>query len=203
MKNKNYTIKPKIHILSNGELAEPQYFKDFKDHIEAHTVKIIHYKRFLGKAPWKFINEAVDYKINLSNSGDLVAENGDQVWCVFDIDSFYDQNSEAFKSAMALANGNGVFLAWSNECFELWFVAHFCSITNAIPRMDYHKKLKKSFKDKSLGKYEKNREKMFNLLLPFQNMAIKNAKKFLKSNEIEKNPSTSVYLLVEELNKLK
>jgi hypothetical protein len=202
MKHTKFTIKPRILILSNGELAEPQYFQDFKDYIQANTVKIIRSKQFYGKAPFELINIVAEYKEKLENANKFIEKDGDQMWCVFDVDDFFADNSKDFKAAIALAHERGIHLAWSHECFELWFLCHFSSVSSAIPRVDYHKKLKKFFKEKGLGQYEKNMNHIFEKILKHQETAIKNAKKIFSKDKVEKNPSTAVFLLVEELLKI-
>jgi len=49
-------------------------------------------------------------------------ESYDQVWCVFDRDSF---SKEQFNTAIQMAESRGFQVAWSNEAFELWYVLHF------------------------------------------------------------------------------
>ncbi|MBP8181837.1 MAG: RloB domain-containing protein [Acidimicrobiia bacterium] len=44
----------------------------------------------------------------------------DEVWCVFDVDEH-----ERFGQAVASARNNGVQLAISNPCFELWLLLHY------------------------------------------------------------------------------
>jgi hypothetical protein len=44
----------------------------------------------------------------------------DQVWCVFDCDD-HPLVSEAIKQA----TDNGIRVAYSNPCLEIWFVLHF------------------------------------------------------------------------------
>jgi len=59
----------------------------------------------------------------------------------------------------------------------------------------------KHFNDMGLGAYVKNMKTMFLPLLPYQEMAIKHAKKLCKKGEVQNNPSTAIHLLVEELLK--
>lgn len=195
-------IKPRIFILSNGQLAEPQYFQDFKDHLRAKSINVINSKSYHGKAPWILINKAIEHKKKLKDCGKFVEKDGDQFWCVFDVDNYWNDNPKAFTAAISLAHKHGIRPAWSNECFELWFLCHFTAVTSAIPRNDYHKKLKKFFKEKGLGEYSKNMEHIFSPLLQFHETAVKNAKKLLLKAKVETNPSTSVIKLVEELKKL-
>ena len=192
-------MKPRIYILCNGELAEPQYFQDFKDHLRAHNILIKYKKEFLRKAPWDFIEMAIKFKGEEASNYKFVQEDGDQVWCVFDVDNYWDENENKFRKALKLANDNGIRIAWSNECFEFWLLCHFVFIDSDIPRKDYDKKLQKYFKDKGLGEYRKNMKGLFNPLLQFQDIAVQHAKKLYKKGSVQANPSTAVHLLAEEL----
>ena len=127
---------------------------------------------------------------------------GDQLWCVFDVDNYWKDNKSAFIDAISLAEQNDIKLAWSNECFEVWFLCHFALLSTTLPRNDYHIKLGEHFKKKGLGVYKKNMNKVFKILLTYQPEAIKNARKLLKKGMLGKNPSTSVVELVEVLNSL-
>ena len=123
------------------------------------------------------------------------------MWCVFDVDEYWKENKNEFKKAINKAFNNDINLAWSNESFELWFLLHFNQLTTPISRNDYNKKLKDLFKKKFSADYKKNMNGVYNLLSDFQAEAIKNAKIIFKNNKIEKNPSTAVFLLIEEIFK--
>lgn len=196
---KKIEMKPRIYILCNGELAEPQYFQDFKDHLRAHNIIIRRKKEFLKKAPWAFIEAAVNFKDEEESKGMFFQEDGDQMWCVFDVDNSWGDNEKKFRDALKLAHENGLKMAWSNECFEFWFLCHFAFYNSAVPRMDYHKKLAKHFNDARMEVYEKNMTGAFGPLLPYQETAIKHAKKLYKKGAVQNNPSTAIHMLVEEL----
>ena len=92
-------------------------------------------------------------------------------------------------------------MAYSNEAFELWYILHFEFVNTVIPRKDYEKKL-----TKLLGyQYHKNSDSIYDDLIDKKNNAIKNAANLLKlynpQNPARDNPSTTVHLLVQELNK--
>ena len=104
-------------------------------------------------------------------------------------------------------------MAYSNEAFELWFLLHFIFINSTIARKDYNKKITENFR-KLTGnkKYKYDKVESVQLLIEKiknkESEAIKNAKKLLKqygdeNSFLKKNPSTTVHLLVEKLNKLK
>lgn len=47
----------------------------------------------------------------------------DEFWCVFDVE--WPHNHPGLAEAVAVAAGNGIRLAISNPCFELWLALHF------------------------------------------------------------------------------
>jgi hypothetical protein len=190
---------PKISIFHQGRIAELDYFQDFKHFLAAQDTGVIienHTKKTAGKAPWQVIEEAIKYRKQKKVS----KKDGDQIWCVFDIDDFYKNNQEKFEKSLKEAAEKNIKIAYSNECFELWFMLHFEQISTAIFRKDYENKLQTSFKKIGVD-YQKNLSGIFNKILTLQPEALKRAKKIFKENQIENNPSTSVFLLVEELNK--
>jgi len=194
-----HKIKPKFYICCNGEIAEPKYFKEYKDFLKSRTI-VVEYKKFKQLAPWKLIKKAIYKKEILEKKGKFCKKDNDQCWCVFDVDEFWNQNSKKFKIAVQLAKNNNIHLAWSNECFELWYLLHFQTLNTKIPRSDYHTKLKKHFKKAKLKPYIKNCS-VFSKIENKQVTAIKNAKQIYKNNDVQKNPSTSIFKLVEEINK--
>ena len=92
-------------------------------------------------------------------------------------------------------------VAYSNQAFELWFLLHYDYHNAAISRGHYIEKL-----TARLGTpYEKATEDMYTQLLCLQNDAIKNAKrlygKYRPADPARDDPSTTVFLLVEQLNR--
>lgn len=47
----------------------------------------------------------------------------DEFWCVFDVE--WPRNHPGLTDAIEQARQNGIWLAISNPCFELWLVLHF------------------------------------------------------------------------------
>ncbi len=99
------------------------------------------------------------------------------------------------------SGGLNIHVAYSNEAFEIWYLLHFYFHDAATSRTQYKKML-----TARLGfPYKKNDPAMYDHLLHSQDVAIRNAKNLLNSyaNHIPSsdNPSTTVHVLVEELNK--
>lgn len=185
---------PIILIVCEGEKTEPNYFEQF----EVTNIRIE--PRGIGDNTIGL----VEYAIKESVTNDY-----DQVWCVFDKDSFPIQN---FNSAVQLAKNNHFGIAYSNESFELWYILHFEFLNSQITRDQYIKKLNNIFKSKKNegfpDSYRKNDPNIYRILKPYQNTALKNAKNLSKdyANELVPSsaaqcPVTYVYKLVEELNK--
>ena len=97
--------------------------------------------------------------------------------------------------------------AWSNECIEFWFLLHFAYYTANNHRAEYITFLNDKFKELGIGKYQKNMQDIFGILLKYGNpkLAIRYAKRIIKDGEgktpTEIAPGTKVYELVEELAK--
>ncbi len=169
-------------IVCEGSKTEPCYFSSFR--LPKHIFDI----EGCGANTGTVVKEAA----RLSKEQEY-----DEVWCVFDRDSF---PSQAVNAAIAKAENLGFKVAFSNESFELWYVLHFCYLDVALSRSQYCDRLSE-FLEKP---YEKNSNHMYGRLLDLQNTAIKNAK-LLERNVINDSwanriPYTGVHLLVQRLN---
>ncbi|MEH1801435.1 MAG: RloB family protein [Nostoc sp.] len=178
-------VKQRFLIVCEGAKTEPNYFRSFRVPKNVAEIDV----QGLEENPSKLVKSAKELK----KQGEY-----DQVWCVFDRDSW---TIEDFKNAIKNAEAQGFKVAYSNEAFELWYVLHFEFLNTGIPRSDYLRKLTSLF-----GKtYQKNSETIYDELFERQAIAIKNAENLLKQYvphiPAKDNPSTTVHLLVQELNK--
>ena len=177
-------IKQRFLIVCEGAKTEPNYFKNFR------VPKTVIDVKGVGENPSRLVQSAIKLKAEAD-------EEYDQVWCVFDRDDWPPQD---FNNAIHKAENHNLKVAYSNEAFELWYVLHFEFLNTGIPRDDYIKKM-----TKLLGKkYQKNSDTIYDDLRNRQVNAIRNAEKLLASynplNPGQDNPSTTVHLLVKELN---
>jgi hypothetical protein len=182
--------KPEFLIVCGAAVTEVKYFESFR-------------------VPKKVVPEPVDPSQLVKRAYEMAKkyanenkEEYDQVWCVFDRDPHVDSmTAENFNNAFQNAKTYGIHIAYSNECFEIWYILHFELLSTGLPRSDYQGKL-----TKHLGqKYKKNDSKMYEKLQNYQPDAIRNAKNLLKEyqdkpNPEQDNPSTTVHLLVQALN---
>ncbi len=204
--------KNSILIICEGEKTEPNYLKSFP--VSGVQVEVIG----KGKNTLSLVKDAIyEWKKN-AKEGKFY----EKLWCVFDRDDFPQQDyNQAFETIIdEERNLNKKFkkkagreisirIAYSNEAFELWYLLHFDYHTTGYNRIQYKSMLSKRL----LRKYKKNDpgiyydlEKLFHSSDGHkgQKFAIKNARKIrdLMNNDFphNHNPSTSVDLLVEELN---
>ncbi|MCK9477838.1 MAG: RloB family protein [Candidatus Muirbacterium halophilum] len=132
----NIQIKDKILIVCGGEETEPNYFKSFPVKTEVVEVDIIPTNR----DPLKVVEKA----INLSDKS-RKSSPYNQCWCVFDKDDF--DKGDSFKKAIIKACQYNINIAYSIECFELWYLLHYDFLNTTIKREDYILKLNKNLID--------------------------------------------------------
>lgn len=121
----------------------------------------------------------------------------ESIWVVFDKDSF---SSQQFNRAFDLARShNEITACWSNECFELWYLLHFCYQNTGITREQIFVRV-----GELLGKsYDKADPSVYATLLPHLGAALQNAERLefanAESGTETGNPSTRVHHLVNHL----
>ena len=178
-------LRQRFLIVCEGKKTEPNYFNGFR--VNKKIVEVEAYG--LGKDPTKIVEEAINRK-----DGDF-----DQIWCVFDRDSD-SVTIQDFNNALKMIEDNNMNVAYSNPCFELWYLLHFAYRDTQISCKDCQKKLGEYLK----YEYQKNSDTMYEKLESLQPQAIRNAQRLLAEynppNPANDNPSTTVHLLVEELN---
>lgn len=195
--------KPVFLIVCEGEKTEMYYFESLKQEWRLTSVDIrIDGPKESGKTdPKGIVGYAKEQMIEI-NSGNEEIENKN-VWCVFDRDAHLNHEN-AFK----MAKDNGFGVAFSNPCFELWYLLHFKEQTAHIERNVAKRDLKIEFSNKSMPKYEKNMEGVFKLLESKLEDAESRAKRLRKKhkgdgNPETHNPSTSVDKLISHLRKIR
>jgi hypothetical protein len=200
----NMEIRNLFHIYCEGENTETEYFKGFPVNTETKVTAI-----GLGRSKSALVEKTIEF---LSKEGLLKRQaNYDsdrQLWVVFDYDIRGDVNEAAdFNHAIESAQRKGIRVAYSNDSFELWFVLHYQYQTTAITRKEYYgilsSKLNCNYEED--GKTKKFAQSLYATFLPDQARAIQHAKRLhegrMNDSYCDQNPCTTVYRLVEELNK--
>jgi hypothetical protein len=139
--------------------------------------------------------------IHIKEQEKLKGRTYNQHWVVFDKDDFPEND---FNSAILLAQQNGFEVAYSNQAFEFWFLLHFNLYQGALHRSRYEKMLS-ALLGFAYTKKSGVSSKMFNTLFSKQEQAINHAKTIMRqfdgNNPAQQESSTTVHLLVKELNK--
>lgn len=178
-------------ILCEGTVTEPHYLDALKRLPEVHkvaSVKIEVDKDRSGAVPLTLVEAAIEVK----KGNDEI----DEVWCLFDVEA--PQPHPNLAQALARARDNGIEIAVSNPCFEIWLVLHFdrCSAwltTDAAGRL-------RREHDGSTGK-----EVAGELYMPLRKIAVQHARD-LSDNHLDNgtsfpndNPSSGVFRLLEAI----
>ena len=187
------TPTPIVLIVCEGAATEPTYFKRIRveKHLPSTSVEVIP-GSISGSHPKSITEYAKKRKKELQAEGLGKVK----IWCVFDRDE-HPKIEEAFQQA----NDNNFGLAFSNPCFELWYLLHFTDQRASIERDEARRKLNTYVKD-----YVKSKD-VYEALLPYIPSAIERAERLRIQHQgysgvVPPNPSTSVDELVSYLNSL-
>jgi hypothetical protein len=196
-------LQKRILIVCEGKLTEPSYFEQFK----AQNVTI----KGTGTNTRTVVEEAAFW----DNEGEY-----DEVWCVFDKDSF---SAQQFNQAVIDAQTKKFKVGFSNQSFEYWLLLHFEDHQGGkMDRNLYYDKINNYLMAYGLSYNKDHKEitkRIFEELqaivqtdkegnkLTRQDLAIRRAKRIHQDHETQGNTPaqadscTTVYELVEEIKK--
>lgn len=199
---KSIEVQKSFLIICEGQNTEPAYFNAFP----LGNAKVESFGT--GQSKTALVEHIVNDVLQGEDAHLL------EVWAVFDFDVKPDQlhaQKSDFTQAIRLAEKHDIHVAWSNDCFELWFVLHFKLIEAALTRKEYYQDLSDLWKCnyEKQGKQHNFSRSIYKKLLEdprsSQAEAMLHARR-LEANHAEaswpdKNPCTTVHHLVEELNR--
>jgi hypothetical protein len=111
------SVLPRILIVCEGTKTEPGYFEDLRQRYR----RVVELELSPGGVPKTLVERAVEIKYDADSKANKDEnERFEEVWCVFDID-----DHPKVDDAKQQARDNGISLAISNPCFELWVLLHF------------------------------------------------------------------------------
>lgn len=184
--------RKRILIFCEGVLTEPQYFDDFRRYEHNPLVDVVIDDE--GGSPKTLVERAASRKKEAEKEAKRFKDQNlkyDEVWCVYDVDE-HPKLEDAFQQA----RDNGIKLAVSNPCFELWLLLHFAEQTAHIERHKVRALLRHH-----LPGYNKRAD--FEKLKTGYSDAVRRAqllKKRCEENGNEGgNPSTEVHKLTERI----
>jgi hypothetical protein len=179
-------------IVCEGIVTERHYFNDLRIQIKS----LVELQIEPGGTPKTLVERAVDLKNSAERDAKRAKDENlkfDAAWCVFDVDEH-----PFLAEARQQARDNGIRVAVSNPCFELWALLHFQEQHAHIERHEVQRLCRQH-----MPGYEKRLPSQ--TLLPVYDDAVR------RSEELERwhqargtdgdNPSTGVHRLTEEIIK--
>lgn len=182
--------KPRFLIVCEGTVTEPRYFKD----VQQAERSLIDLQIEPGGMPKTLVHRASELKREADGKARKLKDDNqryEEVWCVFDIDEH-----PLIPAAKDQARANGIELAISNPCFELWALLHF---------QDQHAHIERGKVQHLCRSHMRNYEKHldYETLRPKYSDALKRAEDLERWHDsrgtVGANPSTTVYKLVERI----
>jgi hypothetical protein len=184
--------KPVILIVTEGDVTEPEYLDGFARASEDSRVRI----EVVGGAgvPRTIVESAREFKREAERRARRENDENlrhDEVWCVFDIDQHPN-----IPDAKQMARDNGLELAISNPCIELWLWLHFADQPGMRHRHDLQRMMKQHVPD-----YEKHVE--FSDYAAGYDAAVRRASRLdadaAANNEEGRNPTTGIWRLTSSI----
>ncbi len=196
-------VRKRFLIVSEGKKTEPFYFKAFEKGLPRGTLQVE--TRGVGRSTQSLVDVIRQIRDELQAE---YAVNFNEVWAVFDKDDF---KNDSFDNAIHSRSGKQYEVAWSNECFELWYLLHFKDQTTHINRKAVFKALERELGVHNYEGLKGDAGRGFHEKMAIhsnQATAIERAKKLFenwsdpqakRTPPSQQNPCTTVFLLVEKL----
>lgn len=189
--------KKRVVVVCEGEKTEPMYLKLVNARSEAALIELVVVDE-PSTAPKQLVERACrEKKVAEKKARQTKDPNAkiDELWCALDVDEHL-----LIKEARQQAKDNGIHLAISNPCIEVWLLLHFADQHSYIHRHDARRKLQQHIKG-----YDKRLTTLDDLEGRFEE-ARGRAKKLEVKHEgdgtsfPENNPSSDMWKLVETMS---
>jgi len=187
--------KPVVYIVCEGSETEIRYFRHFRSRNSLVEVRpfVSQHKSALG---------LVKHAQDVIKQEPFYPQDGDQLWCVFDRDNNSNQD---LQKAESFANRHNYRIAFSNPCFELWFLLHFIDQKGYLDDADAVIRLLNSHK--AIPDYKKSGD-YYDLIYPMMKIASERANNLISLHTAdekrlisrESNPCTTAVRLLEYLS---
>ncbi|MEJ1416231.1 MAG: RloB family protein [Candidatus Sedimenticola sp. (ex Thyasira tokunagai)] len=208
-KKKIRRVWPNLRIFCEGEKTEPNYINSYIDSKLPgnKTLRVVVVEKTDKTTPLQLVEEAIAKKDS------YLTPDGDIFWVVFDRESVAKYKDELHAKAQALAKENGIKIALSNVCFELWLLLHLCDSAPPKSKCDEvisQTQFKKELRLRGVADYKKGSKELYSFLANAICDARKRAKMMNartrkgaekgKSNPYQLNPYTDVHLLLDAID---
>lgn len=183
-------------VVAEGSKTEPQFLALVQPRCQAALVELVVIDE-TATDPRSLVTRACSVKKHAERERRRTKDPNailEEVWCLFDVDQH-----PFLKEARQQAQANGVNLAVSNPCFEIWLLLHFQDQTAYIERGDARRRL---------AAYLPNYDKTLPSLDPFEDRfeeARARAQSLARKHEgdgtsyPQDNPSSDVWRLIDSI----
>jgi len=201
-----------LHIYCEGEKTEPIYINKYieREFAGQKGRKVIRVEPTKKNTPVQLVDVAVAHKKRHD------CPEGDEFWVVYDRERIAKYPHELHANARNKANVNGVKIAFSNICFELWLLLHLTKSSAAYADCDdllANSQFKKLLAERGLARYDKGCAAIFEVIRNDIDRARERASDMndeTKSNAPKGvsaphmlNPYTDMHLLLDAIDKFK
>lgn len=200
---KTIRVRPLLLIACEGEETEPNYLSSYFD--ELKEKKVISSESYMI-APHGHTNPCgvLDDLLGFKSKRGLKAKDFERKWIFIDRDESRTNETSGhtkadFELALKEAGKKSVKVAWSNPCFELWFLLHYEFRNTPVDRSELPALL-----EKYIGvRYEKNLHELYAILRDLMPVTLQNAAKLeeiVDAAPCDANPMTTVHKFIVENN---
>jgi hypothetical protein len=179
-------------LVCEGRITEKEYFESLRH--ETRNPLLVVQVVGDGESPKTVVEHAVRLQKDAARQAWAAKDENllyNEVWCVFDRDEH-----PRIPEALQQAGDNGIQVAFSNPCFELWLLLHFQEQRKALSRAEAAKHLRVF-----IPRYEK--AVPFGRVYPLYRDAVRRAAELAewqtKRGCARENPFTDVYILTERI----
>lgn len=186
--------KSLILVVTEGEITEPEYFRGYAKACQNPRVDV---EVSGGKGVPRTVVENAKEEMRKAkkrarreHDDNLIY---DEVWCVFDVDQHPN-----IPGAIQMARDNGIEVAISNPCFELWLWLHFGDQPGARHRHELQSMMKQH-----IPNYDKhvNFDDYRDSFLVAEQRAERLAKQATQVGDHLYNPTTGVWRLTKSIRR--
>ncbi len=156
-------VLPKLHIFCEGAKTEPNYIEKYLqlNYAGDRRKSLVRIQPTTKNTPLELVGAAILHK----NSQKSIK--GDIFWVVYDREAVAKYKDATHLEASQRAVRNGINIALSNVCFELWILLHFRN--NAAPYSSFadlmaNSKLKSDLLAVGVEKYDKADSILFDII---------------------------------------
>lgn len=193
---------PVLHIFCEGEKTEPNYLNGYIDECcpGIRSMRVIRVEPTKKNTPKQLVDEAARMRRR--------SPIGDQFWVAYDRESEVKYPSSFHAQAHQKAEKNGIQIALSNICFEVWVLLHFTQ--SIAPFTCYDELLKRSSLKTFFPDYNKASRDIFKRLKERTAVARINASKLNTqtragadpqwTRQDQWNPYTNIYELLDAID---